>query len=222
MVDLPSRPLAEIDPEFEKVALETGELTYGLPGLSTREKFLLCLANDVCREHLGLALRMHVQAALDNNVSYEDMLALVRFVAPYAGYPAAADAMAQLAAAAGQFGVDTSPQRATDGGAPGERVDPGYGRATTDDWMAGFIASRTTRAWAETRLSPCERAYLAIAVDIAQQTLGPSFARHVQLALDAGASADQVRDAVRFTAEFGVVKAAVAVDTLAGLLPGSA
>lgn len=30
MVDLPSSPLADIDPEFEKMALETGGLTYQL------------------------------------------------------------------------------------------------------------------------------------------------------------------------------------------------
>jgi len=55
MVYLPSQPLGDIDPEFQKIALETGGLTYGLEGTSTREKLLLNLANDVCREHLGLA-----------------------------------------------------------------------------------------------------------------------------------------------------------------------
>ena len=30
MVDLPSQPLGDIDPEFQKIALETGEMTYGL------------------------------------------------------------------------------------------------------------------------------------------------------------------------------------------------
>lgn len=52
MVELPSQPLADIDPEFRAIALETGEWTYGLSGTSTREKLLLNLANDVCREHL--------------------------------------------------------------------------------------------------------------------------------------------------------------------------
>jgi hypothetical protein len=64
MVDLPSQPLGDIDPEFQKIALETGGLTYGLSGTSTREKLLLNLANDVCREHLGLAFQLHVEAAL--------------------------------------------------------------------------------------------------------------------------------------------------------------
>ena len=30
MVDLPSQPLGDIDPEFQKIALETGDWTYSL------------------------------------------------------------------------------------------------------------------------------------------------------------------------------------------------
>ena len=32
MLDLLSRPLGDIDPELEKIALETGDFTYGLLG----------------------------------------------------------------------------------------------------------------------------------------------------------------------------------------------
>jgi 4-carboxymuconolactone decarboxylase len=222
MVDLPSGPLTEIDPQFEQIALETGELTWGLPGISLREKSLLCLANDVCRQHLGVALRLHVQAALDNGVAFADLFALVRFVAPYAGYPASAEALASLAAAGTQFGADGNPAavEAPGDAASGQPLERSYGHLTTDEWMAGFLTSRTTRAWGETRLSARERAYVALTVDVAQQTLGPSFSRHVELALGSGATAEQVRDAVRFTAEFGVVKATIAVDKLNELLQG--
>src|SRR5919199_2424120 len=106
MVDLPSQPLGDIDPEFEKIALETGEWTYGLSGTSTREKLLLNLANDVCREHFGLALRLHVQAALSHGVPISDVLGVVRFMGPYAGYPAAADAFGHLGDIGAEFGVD--------------------------------------------------------------------------------------------------------------------
>jgi 4-carboxymuconolactone decarboxylase len=106
MVDLPSQPLGDIDPEFQKIALETGELTYGLSGTSTREKLLLNLANDVCREHLGLAFRLHIQAALSHGVPFADLLGVVRFIGPYAGYPAAADALERLGAVAAELGID--------------------------------------------------------------------------------------------------------------------
>jgi 4-carboxymuconolactone decarboxylase len=106
MVDLPSQPLGDIDPEFQKIALETGALTYSLSGTSTREKLLLNLANDVCREHLGLAFRLHVQAALSHGVPFADLLGVVRFIGPYAGYPAAADALERLGAVAAELGID--------------------------------------------------------------------------------------------------------------------
>lgn len=70
MVEVPSQPLEDIDPEFQKFALETGGLTYGLSGKSTREKLLLDLANDVCRDNLGLAFRLHVQVALSRRVVF--------------------------------------------------------------------------------------------------------------------------------------------------------
>jgi hypothetical protein len=59
MVELSSQTLGDIDFEFEKIALETGELACGLSGTSTREKLVLNLANDVCRERFGLAFRLH-------------------------------------------------------------------------------------------------------------------------------------------------------------------
>src|SRR5829696_8270564 len=127
MVELPSQPLGDIDPEFEKIALETGELTYGLPGTSTREKLLLNLANDVCREHFGLAFRLHVQAALSHDVPFSDVLGVVRFIGPYAGYPAAADALECLADVGAELGVDVRSVAAEAGldgslGAPDQRL----------------------------------------------------------------------------------------------------
>src|SRR5215217_6708787 len=108
MVDLPSQPLGNIDPEFQKIALETGELTYGLSGTSTREKFLLNLANDVCREHLGLAFRLHVQATLSHGVPFADLLGVVRFIGPYAGYrppPTPSSASVQSLPSSGSISV---------------------------------------------------------------------------------------------------------------------
>ena len=224
MVDLPSQPLGDIDPEFQKIALETGELTYGLSGTTTREKLLLNLANDVCREHFGLAFRLHVQASLSHGVPFSDVLGVVRFIGPYAGYPAAADALERLGAVAAELGVDVrsaaaEPSVDNSSGAPDQRLRPEEGFETADEWLAGFIASRTGRAWAVPGLSARERAYLALTADVAQQTLGDSFRVHVRLARESGASPEEIRDIVRFLAECGIAKAAAALrelDTLLG------
>src|SRR5829696_10110800 len=223
MVDLPSQPLGDIDPEFQKIALETGELTYGLSGTSTREKLLLNLANDVCREHLVLAFRLHIQAALSHCVPFADLLGVVRFIGPYAGYPAAADALERLGAVAAELGIDlrnAAAEASVDGslGAPDKQLRPDKGFETTDEWLADFIASRTERSWSVPGLSMRERAYLALTADVAQQTLGDSFRVHVRLARDNKASPEEIRDVVRFLAECGIAKAAAALRELDTIL----
>lgn len=213
-MELPSGPLADVDPEFERMALETGEFTYSLTGTTMREKLLQNLANDICRPHLGLAFRLHVQAAFMHAVPYADLLALIRFVAPYAGYPAAADALARLAQIAAELGYDTSIVDAPATDAVGSSATGENGTGVTDAWLAAFLDSRLSRAWSELRLSRRERAYVALTADVAQQTLGDSFRHHVELALDSGASAGEVRDAIRFCAEMGVARAVAALRTL--------
>jgi len=224
MVDLPSQPLGDIDPEFQKIALETGGLTYGLSGTSTREKLLLNLANDVCREHFGLAFRLHVQAALSHGVPFSDVLSVVRFIGPYAGYPAAADALERLGSIGAELGVDVRSE-ALGAGVDGSSVAsdrhlrPEKGFDVTDEWLTSFITSRIDRSWAVPGLSARERAYLALAADVAQQTLADSFRLHVRLARESGASPEEIRDVVRFLAECGIAKAAAALrelDTLLG------
>jgi 4-carboxymuconolactone decarboxylase len=223
MVDLPSQPLGDIDPEFQKIALETGGLTYGLSGTSTREKVLLNLANDVCREHFGLAFRLHVQAALSHGVPFSDVLGVVRFMGPYAGYPAAADALGHLGDIGVELGVDVrsvAVEADVDGllGVSEQRLRPDEGFDVTDEWMAGFIASRIERSWSVPGLSTRERAYLALTADVAQHTLGDSFRLHVRLAYESGAKPEEIRDVVRFLAECGIAKAAAALRELDTIL----
>ena len=224
MVKLPSQPLADIDPEFQKMALETGGLIYEeLQHTSPREKLLQNFANDVCRGHRGLALKLHVHAAvLMHGVSYADLLAAIRFLAPYSGYPAAAETLGRVAELAVELDLDTTVVSAPDkdpvvGGRAGQ---PGVGLETSDDWMAGFLTSRIGRSWSEDRLSHRERVFMALTTDLSQQTLGESFRKHVQLGLDLDIKPDDIRDAVRFGAELGAVKAIAALSALDAVLDG--
>jgi alkylhydroperoxidase/carboxymuconolactone decarboxylase family protein YurZ len=212
-VDLPSGPLAAVDPEFERMALETGAFTYGLGGTSVREKLLQVLADDVCRAHLGLAFRMHVTAKM-HGIPYGDLLALLRFVAPYAGYPAAADALGRLGALASEIGFDTSvaaePER--------EAARPDPALRSSDEWMARFLASRTGRSWSEPSLSPRERVIVVITIDVGMPDPADGFREHVLLARRIGLRADEIRDVVRFTAELGSARAVAALVELDRIL----
>jgi alkylhydroperoxidase/carboxymuconolactone decarboxylase family protein YurZ len=213
-VDLPSSPLAAVDPEFERMALETGAFTYGLPGTRVREKLLQVIAADVCRGHLGLAFRMHVTAAGMHGIPYGDLLSLHRFVAPYAGYPAAADALGRLGALGAELGLDTAAE-VGEGEAAG---DPDPALRSSDEWMAGFLASRTGRSWSEERLSRRERVIVALTTDVGLPSLGEPFRGHVQLARRIGLSDAEIRDVVRFTAELSGARAVAALVELEAAL----
>jgi hypothetical protein len=52
-----NQPVFDVDPEFGKMAVQMGQ-GFKLPGVSLREKSLLCLANDVCEMNLDLAFQM--------------------------------------------------------------------------------------------------------------------------------------------------------------------
>ena len=215
-VELPSSPLAEVDPEFEIIALETAGLTFGLQKTSVREKLLQNLTHDLCRSQLGLAFEMHVAAAKMHAIPYADLQAAIRFIAPYAGYPAAADALARLKEIASDIAMDT--RDVGEPPAPGDDGDPVQTLDVTDEWMVEFLNSRTARASSETRLTKRKRAILAITSDVSQQILEDSFRMHVKLALDAGLSKDDVGDVVRFCAEHGVTKAVAALRDLDTML----
>jgi alkylhydroperoxidase/carboxymuconolactone decarboxylase family protein YurZ len=219
MTELPSAPLARTDPGFEQMALKTGAATYGLQNLSVREKLLLCIGNDVCRGHFQLAMTMHVTACRMHDIPLADVVSAIRFIAPYSGYPAVADTLNRLGEIAEEMGLDilaaaeeaSDPEATAASSRPGDVV-PGLG--ASDPWFQEFVEEQTGRLWSETRLTQKECAYLALTADIAFQTLGESFRQHVQWALDAGASPDEVRDAIRFHAENGIGKTAEALMAL--------
>jgi alkylhydroperoxidase/carboxymuconolactone decarboxylase family protein YurZ len=150
-----------------------------------------------------------------HGVAYADMLALIRFVAPYSGYPSAAGALGRIAEIATELNIDTSsePQRVAASSA-------GPVWPVADSWMADFIESRTKRAWSEEALTPRERAFVALTAHVSQRALADSFRHHVELALTV-ASPEEVRNAIRFTAEMGITETVAALDELETILGAS-
>ena len=60
--------------------------------------------------------------------------------------------------------------------------------------------------WDRPGLTNKERAYLSLAVDVCEGTLGGPFRMHLDLASASGATREQMRDVLRFLAEFGAPK----------------
>ncbi|UGT93124.1 carboxymuconolactone decarboxylase family protein [Mycobacterium ostraviense] len=151
-----------------------------------------------------------------HGLAYADLLAAIRFIAPYSGYPAAADALARLQQVAAETGMDTSDLDELP--VPGV-VDAVLGRLdSTDEWTTEFVDRQLSWAWSEDRLSMRERAIMALTSDVALRALDESFRRHVEIALDAGLGKDGVRDVVRFCAEHGIARVAAALRTLDNVL----
>jgi 4-carboxymuconolactone decarboxylase len=218
-VELPSGPLGEVDPQFEKLALDVAAFTFALPGTCVREKLLQNLTLDVCRSHTGLAFRMHVTAANMHGLGYADLQAAIRFVAPYAGYPGAAEALARLKEIATEIGMDTSDL--DEAPAPDTAGDMVRCLDTTDEWTTKFMDWQMSRAWSEGRLSRRERAVMALTSDVGRRDIDESFYRHVELALGAGLSSDDIRDVVRFCAEYGITGTVAALRELDNVPPTS-
>jgi len=80
-----NHPVFDVDLEFGKMAVQIGQ-GFKLPGVSLREKSLLCLANDVCEMNLDLAFQMHVALALANGVSGQEIREILYHLAPETGY----------------------------------------------------------------------------------------------------------------------------------------
>lgn len=210
---LPSQTRAKaLDPVFAEMSEATDRILWEDGAeLSTREKILLSLVADVCQQTLGLPFEAHVAMAYEHGLTADDLRELLRFIAYDSGYPAALAALARLADVEADQGLpgpggqghpldldgDSSPIPARTRLAV-HNLDPAFG-----DYMD--LQSRM-RAQMR-RLSVRERAFATMTVDVLYQTLEESFRVHVTRALAAGATPEEVRAVVRFSAQFGMTKA---------------
>jgi alkylhydroperoxidase/carboxymuconolactone decarboxylase family protein YurZ len=207
-----NQDIMAIDQDFGQMAVQVGSEVWGLAGLSPKECAFLCLAADVCHQILDLPFQLHVDMALSNGAARAEVKEVLLHLAPYAGYPntlraivrlkeiyALFDQQAQhpvtetpLPVQPGSFVVDESIQKAL---------------LTLDPQFGDFVIRQMSQVWSRPGLTPKERAYLSLAVDICYQTLDGPFQFHLKQALACGATHDQVKAVLRFMAEFSFPKA---------------
>jgi 4-carboxymuconolactone decarboxylase len=191
-----------LDSEFGRMAAEVGMHAWSLEALTMREKTFVFLAADLCTANVGFPLLTHVQMAGANGVSVAECIAGIRHLAPYVGYPTAAVAIQQLSQLDAADGADPQPVAGWE--FPAETK---ASLAELDRHFAEFFASQFNQRFGNGDLSPRERALACVAADVLNQTLDESFRFHVDLALQAGASEEQVRAVLLLVAEFGIAKA---------------
>ncbi|MFC5184522.1 carboxymuconolactone decarboxylase family protein [Actinomadura harenae] len=193
----------------------------GLPELSAREKALLCLVADVCQQTLGAPFEEHVRRAYGNGVSPDDLRELLRFIAYDSGYPAAVAALERLVAIERELGVNpTGAGHVVNADGTGSPLPEAMLRsvAELDEGFAGYMALQSRMRGGMQRISVRERAFATMTVDVLFQTLEESFRAHVTRARGAGASGEDLRAVVRFSALFGMTKAWRAMHVLDALL----
>lgn len=219
-MNLPSETQAP-DPVFAEMSAATDRALWdGTGELSPREKVLLCLVADVCQQTLGLPFEEHVTMASRYGVSGDDLRELLRFIAYDSGYPAAAAALDRLVEIERKLGVEpTGEGHETNADGSGSPIPALMRRAVhgLDDAFGDYMDLQSRMRGGMRRLSPRERAYATMTVDVLYQTLEESFRAHVTRAFASGATPDQVRAVVRFSALFGMTKAWRALRVLDGL-----
>ncbi|MET8155021.1 carboxymuconolactone decarboxylase family protein [Sphaerisporangium sp. NPDC005289] len=200
-----------LDAPFAEMSAATDRRMYEeIAELSMREKALLSVVADVCQQTLGLPFELHVAAAARHGVSADDLRELLRFISYDSGYPAALAALARLVEIEREQGL---PEPAGEGHeldieGEGSPIPAPVRRAVRnlDAPFADYMDLQSRMRAGMRRLSVRERAFATMTVDVLFQTLEESFRVHVTRALASGATPEDVRAVVRFSAQFGMTK----------------
>jgi alkylhydroperoxidase/carboxymuconolactone decarboxylase family protein YurZ len=200
-----------LDPVFAEMNAATDRQAWSAPELTTREKVLLCLVADVCQQTLGLPFELHVTMGLEHGLSADDLRELLRFISYDSGYPAALAALDRLTDIEREQGLPgptghTHHVNADGSGSPIPAPVRGALRGL-DSPFADYVDLQSRMRADMKLLSVRERAFATITVDVLYQTLDESFRVHATRALSAGATPDDLRAVLRFTAQFGMTKA---------------
>lgn len=182
----------------------------GITELSGREKSLLCLVADVCRQTLGAPFEHHVALARKNGVSPDDLRELLRFISYDSGYPAAAAALERLVEIERESGEPpTGARHEVNADGTGSGLPPATRQVVADlsEPFADYMELQSRMRAGMELLSVREKAFTTMTVDVLFQTLQESFRVHVMRARRAGATLEEVEAVVRFSAMFGMTKA---------------
>src|SRR5882757_1882208 len=213
----------ELDPVFAEMAAATFALASAT--LTPREFTLLSLVADVCEQTIGgMSFELHVRAALGSGLDADDLRELFRFISFCSGYPAALAALERLAEVERKHGLPgpTGQGHQVNADGTGSPI-PTAMRADVralDPGFADYMDLQSRMRADMSRITVRERAIATLTVDVLYQTLQESFRGHVSRALGAGATPDEVRDAVRATAPFGMTRTWRALNVLDTLLAG--
>jgi alkylhydroperoxidase/carboxymuconolactone decarboxylase family protein YurZ len=218
--------VGKLDPVFAEMSAATDHNVWAeIPELTAREKALLCVVADVCQQTLGLPFELHVTMGREHGVDADDLREMLRFISYDSGYPAALAALERLTEIEHEHGLPGPAGHRHEVNADGAGSPiPAPVRGAVhglDGHLGGHMDLQSRMRAGMERLSVRERAFATITVDVLYQTLDESLRVHVTRALGAGATPEDVRAVVRFSAQFGMTKAWRGLRALDELLTGA-
>jgi alkylhydroperoxidase/carboxymuconolactone decarboxylase family protein YurZ len=199
-----------LDADFGQMAVYIGQHAWGLPELSIREKTFVFVAADMCCHNLGMPIETHARMGMANGVPVADVREAIRHLAPYAGYPTAAEALFRLADL-----EDPDAGPGEQARAPADHVaQPAVELPAAtlneltelDPAFAAFYQHQFDGRWNRDTLTVRERALATLAADVLYQTLDDSFRLHIDIARTSGAADEQIRAVLRLLAEYSIEK----------------
>jgi 4-carboxymuconolactone decarboxylase len=202
--------VADLDADFGPMGIEVGKHAWGLPQLTMREKAFVFLAADLAAHNLGFPLRTHAIMARSHGVTFAALREAVRHLAPYIGYPTAAEGLMRLKEIEAEHGAEAAAEeRRADPAEPKLDIPPATRErlGQIDPAFAEFFSQQFAQRWNRAELTIRERALCTIAADVLNGTLDESFDLHVAIANSHGARMEQVRAVLLLVAEFGIAKA---------------
>jgi alkylhydroperoxidase/carboxymuconolactone decarboxylase family protein YurZ len=209
--------VAALDAMFAQMGAATARHADAISGLTGREKTFLCLTADVCAQALGLPFRFHLRAGLRLGVTTADVRALLRLISYDSGYHTVLAAFDRLAELVTELGLP----RPDIAELPGDllAIGPDAVPSPLPDSVRSVLAqldphfldyfdlqSRMRTPSGPDTLTVRERAFATMSIDIHYQTLGDSFRIHAARALCGRATVNDVRDVLRFNAQFGATR----------------
>lgn len=213
--------VAALDADFGPMGIEVGQHAWGLPQLTMREKAFVFLAADLAAHNLGFPLQTHAIMARSRGVTFAALREAVRHLAPYVGYPTAAESLMRLKEIEAEHGARVPAEEPgtarEDEAAPKVDIPPAVRErlGQLDAGFAEFFGKQFAQRWNRAELTIRERALCTIAADVLNGTLDESFDLHVAIAISHGARMEQVRAVLLLVAEFGMAKAWRAYEALA-------
>lgn len=165
-------------------------------------------------------MQTHAVMAQSHGVTFAALREAVRHLAPYVGYPTAAESLMRLKQIEAEHDAQVPAEESgtTREDAAASKVDiPTAVRerlGQADPAFAEFFGQQFAQRWNRAELTIRERALCTIAADVLNGTLDEPFNLHVAIATSHGARMEQVRAVLLLVAEFGIAKAWRAYEAL--------